>query len=49
MLEIRELVVKVTVMDDTARSNASEELDRNELINACVKQVLRKLDRRKKR
>ncbi len=49
MLEIRELVVKVTVMEDTDRAKSNEELDKKELISACVKQVLRKLDRRKRR
>lgn len=49
MLEIRELVVKVTVMDDSDRPKSNEVLDKNELINACVKRVLQKLDRRKRR
>lgn len=45
-LEIRELVIKVTITEDTERQDQSKELQdiKNKIVKECVEKVMTKLE-----
>lgn len=50
MIEIRELIVKVSVTERPDFNGASgEQINKEELIDTCVREVMKKLERKKKR
>lgn len=40
-VEIRELIVKATVQDNAAEPTASKTMNKEEIVKACVEQVMR--------